>query len=71
MGEPPLVMARPSVDEVLASFERDLHEAQVLRLHEPQWLASMDDTAAVRGVIDRFVARGGVVEQVPLTPSQE
>ena len=71
MGEPPLVMARPSVDAVLASLERDLHDAQVLRLHEPQWLESMDAAAAVRGVIDRFVARGGAVEQVPLTPSRD
>lgn len=63
MGEPPLVVARPSVDELLASLERDLHDAQVLRLHEPQWLESMDGAATVREVIDRFVARGGVVEQ--------
>ena len=62
MGEPPLMVARPSVAEVLSSLERDLHDAQVLRLFEPQWLESMDGAATVRDIVDRFVARGGTVE---------
>ena len=62
MGEPPLVVVRPSVGEVLASLERDLRHAQVLRLHEPRWLESMEEAAAIRAVADRFAARGGVVE---------
>lgn len=64
MGEPPLVVARLSVDEVLASLERDLHDAQVLRLHEAQWLESMDGAATMRDIVDRFVARGGAVERL-------
>lgn len=62
MGEPPLVVERRSADAVLASLEADLQDAQVLRLHDPQWLESMDDAARMRGILDRFRARGGVVE---------
>ncbi|MFN8063499.1 MAG: hypothetical protein U0P82_01780 [Vicinamibacterales bacterium] len=62
MGEPPAVFARRSVDDIVDSFEQDLADAQVLRLLEPEWLDSMAAAPRVRGAIDAFRARGGVVE---------
>ena len=62
MGEPPTVFERPSLDELVAAFEQDLRDAQVLRVREPEWLPSVHGAARFETEIDAFRARGGVVE---------
>lgn len=63
MGEPPLDVERRSAVDLLASIEHELQDAQVVRLLDAQWLDAMDEAAALRAVLDRFRARGGVVER--------
>ena len=62
MGEPPAVIHRRSPDDLLESFERDLNDAQVLRLLEPEWLDNMAGASRIHAAIAAFRARGGVVE---------
>ncbi len=62
MGEPPAVFDRPSLDDLVRSFEADLQDAQVLRLLEPEWLGSVHGAARFEAVIAAFRARRGVVE---------
>ncbi len=62
MGEPPAVFDRQSLDHLVNAFERDLRDAHVLRLREPEWLASVHGASQFEAVIDGFRARGGVVE---------
>lgn len=67
MGEPPAVIERPSLDRLVASFEDELRDAQVLRLQEAQWLASVHGAPRFEAVIAAFRARGGIVE--PMSPT--
>lgn len=62
MGEPPAVIQRRTADELVASFERDLGDVQVLRLLEPEWLDTMAGAVRVQTAIAAFRARGGIVE---------
>ncbi len=62
MGEPPAVLERPSLDDLVESFQRDLRDAQVLRLREPDWMASVHGAERFNAAIAAFRARGGVVE---------
>jgi len=62
MGEPPTVFERPSLEDLVEVFEADLRDAQVLRLREPEWMASVHGAARFEAVIAAFRARGGVVE---------
>jgi hypothetical protein len=62
MGEPPAVFARPTLDDLVESFEQDLRDVQVLRVGEPEWMASVHGAARFEAVIAAFRARGGVVE---------
>jgi len=62
MGEPPAVIVRPSVDEIVTSFERALQEVQILRLRDPEWLHAIDAGSRVQAAIAAFQTRGGAVE---------
>jgi hypothetical protein len=62
MGEPPAVINRRSAEDLVESLERDLGDAQILRLLEPEWLENMPGASRIHGVIAAFRARGGVVE---------
>ena len=62
MGEPPAVIHRRSAEDLVESLERDLVDAQVLRLLEPEWLENMPGASRIQAVIAAFRARGGVVE---------
>lgn len=62
MGEPPAVFTQPSVDDLVRSLEQDLHAAQVLRMREPEWLASLEHAERFEAVIRAFRSRGGIVE---------
>jgi len=62
MGEPPAVIHRRSPDDLVESFERDLIDAQVLRLLEPEWLDNMAGASRIHAAIAAFRARGGIVE---------
>ena len=63
MGEPPAVIHRRSVHEMVESLEQDLADAQILRLVEPEWLADMSGASRVQAAIAAFRARGGIVEK--------
>jgi hypothetical protein len=62
MGEPPAVIHRRSLDDLLESFEQDLRDVQVLRLLEPEWLDTAPGSARFNAAIAAFRARGGIVE---------
>ena len=62
MGEPPAVVDRPSIDQLVESFEQDLRDVQVLRVQEPEWLANVHGASRFEAAIAVFRARGGVVE---------
>ena len=62
MGEPPAVFDRPSLDDLVEAFGADLRDAQVLRLREPEWLASVHGVERFEAVIAAFRTRGGIVE---------
>ncbi len=64
MGEPPADVERPSAASLIAAFEHDLHDAQVLRVFEPEWLTHLPDATRVEAAIAAFRQRGGVVETV-------
>ncbi|MFN7984111.1 MAG: hypothetical protein U0Q11_19870 [Vicinamibacterales bacterium] len=64
MGEPPASFERPSAASVIDAFEHDLHDAQVLRVLEPEWLTHLPDAPRVEAAIAAFRQRGGVVETV-------
>ena len=62
MGEPPAVITRRTADELLKAFERDLGDAQVLRLLDAEWLDTIEGGVRLQAAIAAFRARGGVVE---------
>ena len=62
MGEPPAVIHRRSAEDLVESLERDLRDAQVLRLLEPEWLENIEGASRIQAAIAAFRARGGVVE---------
>src|SRR3954463_7417903 len=62
MGEPPAVIHRRSADDLVESLERDLGDAQILRLLEPEWLESIEGASRIQAAVAAFRARGGVVE---------
>ncbi|MEQ1731633.1 MAG: hypothetical protein ABL982_24945 [Vicinamibacterales bacterium] len=62
MGEPPAVFERPSLEDLVETFGADLCDAQVLRLTEPEWMASVHGAERFEAVIAAFRARGGIVE---------
>ena len=62
MGEPPAVFQRRSAEDLVESLERDLRDAQILRLLDPQWLENMPGASRIHAAIDAFRARGGIVE---------
>jgi hypothetical protein len=62
MGEPPAVINRRSAGEILDAFERDLEQAQILVLREPEWLDNLPGAERVQQMIAAFRARGGTVE---------
>ena len=62
MGEPPPVIHRRSVDDLLDAFEQDLRDVRVLRLLDAEWLDSIEGAPRIEAAISAFRARGGVVE---------
>lgn len=62
MGEPPAVINRRSIDDILEGLEQELADVQVLCLLDAEWLDNLADAARVRRMIDRFIQRGGRVE---------
>jgi hypothetical protein len=62
MGEPPTAIRRRSADDLIASFENDLRDAQILRLLEPEWLDNMAGSERIHAAISDFRLRGGIVE---------
>jgi hypothetical protein len=68
-GESAAAFERRTPEQVFDEIDRDLEQADVLRINEPGWLAADDVSRRVDAVIDRFRARGGRVEiQRPAPP---
>ncbi len=63
MGEPPAVFERRTAVDLVEALDRDLRDVQVLRLLEPEWLASLEVGPRVEAAIAAFRARGGIVDQ--------
>lgn len=62
MGEPPAVIQRRSVDEILDSLEQELAGAQVLCLLDAEWLDNVPQGERLQHLVAAFAARGGRVE---------
>lgn len=62
MGEPPAVIERRSLDDILATFEQELSGVQTLCLLDAEWLDNLVEAERVRRVIADFAARGGRVD---------
>ena len=67
-GEPTAVFESRSVEQLFGEIERDLEQADVLRISEPEWLATEPLGQTVEALIAAFRARGGKVELLPPTP---
>ena len=65
MGEPPSVLRRCSVTDLLDRIERALLEVQVLRLAEPEWLSAVEGATRLEAAIAAFREHGGLVEIDP------
>ena len=65
MGEPPAVIRREPEAAILGRIEHELDDVQIVRLLEPEWLASMAGGARLRSALARFRERGGVLEDGP------
>ena len=63
MGEPPTVIDRPTLVDIIESFNADLKDVHVLRLLEPEWLEGIQEAARIQVTLDAFCTRGGVVER--------
>src|ERR1051325_2604079 len=61
-GEPPAVYERRSARQLFEQVERDLSEADVLRITDREWLTSATLAQQLDRVIAQFRARGGRVE---------
>jgi hypothetical protein len=66
MGEPPAVLQREPAQAILDRVERELHAARVVRLLEPEWLASMAGAARLQSALAAFRDRGGTLEYGPV-----
>ena len=66
MGEPPAVLQREPAEAILDRVERELHAARVVRLLEPEWLASMAGAARLQLALAAFRDRGGALEYGPV-----
>ncbi len=62
MGEPPAVFERASVEDLIGGFERELSDANVLRLLDSEWLEHMPLATRLHAAIAAFRERGGLVE---------
>jgi hypothetical protein len=60
-AEPPSDVATPTVDELFATLDRELQEADAVRLVEAEWLAEPDLRLQLDRVLDAFRERGGEV----------
>lgn len=63
MGEPPAVLQRRSADELVRDLAAQIQGAQVLRLHQPDWLDALPEGHPLRAAIADLAARGGRVER--------
>lgn len=61
-GEPPTDIDAETTDALLADLDRELADADVLRVRDRQWLADPGFRADVESRIEAFRARGGRVE---------
>jgi hypothetical protein len=64
LGEPEPQLASPSARELFEVLQRDLVDADVLRVVEPHWLADAELRQEVDALVARFRASGGRVEIV-------
>ena len=67
MGEPPAVLVRRSADDIMAALDRELHDVEVLRLLDPEWLENLVGGDRLAEMISSFQARGGRVERQPVS----
>lgn len=63
MGEPPAVIARASVEDLLRAFVEELEGVRTLRLFDAEWLERLGASPMFRAAIHAFEARGGRVER--------
>jgi hypothetical protein len=64
LEEPPRVVALPTVDDLFDDLGSALRNADVLRLLNPEWLASAELKYRFENAIADFRACGGVIETV-------
>lgn len=62
MGEPPAVIHRRSVDEMLDALGQELAGVQVLCLLDAEWLDNLPQAGRLQQLVAAFTARGGRVE---------
>lgn len=61
-GEPPAVVGAPTPAELLRAVQRELRDADVLRVLDRSWLVGDELRARVDHLLASFRARGGHVE---------
>jgi hypothetical protein len=62
LGEPPRVIALPTIDDLFKDLASELRGVDVLRLVDSHWLASDELKHRLEEAIVDFRARGGIVE---------
>ena len=70
-GEPTAVFESRSVEQLFGEIERDLEQADVLRISEPEWLATEPLCQAVEALIAAFRARAHARAFSPVTSSSQ
>ena len=63
-GEPPARFDRRSVRQLFDGVARDLHDADVLRITQTEWLAEEEFRREVTALADVVRGRGGRVEML-------
>ncbi len=61
-GEPPTEIDTPTAGELFAELDRELSNADVLRVLDRDWLAGREFRRAVEARVDTFRRRGGRIE---------
>ncbi len=61
-GEPPTVIREPTSEELFRDLERELSDADVVRVLDSDWLVSEEFRHEVEALLASFRARGGRVE---------
>lgn len=61
-GEPPTEIETPTLAELFEELDRELSRADVLRVHDREWLADGAFRVEVEARVEAFRSRGGCVE---------